>query len=188
MKNIRALIGFFTIFLYLEGGFAGAVPNVLTSQMKEMLKSNPEIPGISRVLISTLFMIVFIYVVAFFYKKISLFNSKALSIEDKSFDLNKLKIINSKSLSTNNAVHIVEVNGKYLVLGSTPNQISLLKEFDKNALVEEEVKSFDEGKEGVSQEAIEQGLKTLFPPEELEELEEIKSSDSEFEQIYKKYL
>ena len=188
MKKIQALIGFWAMFWYLEGTFASAIPNVLTNQMKEMLKSNPELPSISRVLISTLFMVVFIYVVAFFYKKISLFNSKALSIEDRSLDLNKLKIINSKSLSANSAVHIVEVNGKYLVLGSTPNQISLLKEFDKNVLIEEEVKLLDEGKEGVSQEAIEQGLKTLFPPEETEEHEEENSSDSEFEQVYKKYL
>lgn len=173
------------LFLSAIESFAVQVPSVLTEPMKQVLKQSPEIPSITNVLISTLLMVLFIYAIAFIYQKLSIFNKKKFTCsDDKVFNLNKLKIINTMSLGANKSVHIVEVNGKYLVLGSTPASITLLKEFDKNSLNNLENPELTGEPQKPTEEVIEQGLKTLYPEEEIQE----ETPDENFEEIYKKYI
>lgn len=73
-----------------------------------------------------------IYLTAFFYQKlISLgtkLNKKNLNLPD----VNKIKIESSTPLGQGRNLHIIQVNGKTLLLGETANQINLVCEFDKN--------------------------------------------------------
>ncbi len=84
-----------------------------------------------RALLSLLIVIGLIYLTAWMYKKLNIFNSSKLVKNDKSLNLNKFKVISTQSLGANKNLHVVEINGKYLVLGSTANSINLIKEFDK---------------------------------------------------------
>jgi len=89
--------------------------------------------GIIRPLISLAIVIGLIYLTAFIYKRLSRFNATKFSKENKP-DLNKFKLVSSQPLGANKTLHVVEINGKYLVLGSTANSINLIKEFDKAAV------------------------------------------------------
>ncbi|MDD3237873.1 MAG: flagellar biosynthetic protein FliO [Candidatus Gastranaerophilales bacterium] len=171
--------------------FAASTPAFLTEQMKQSMQHAPQLPNISNVLLSTLFMVVMIYVVAFMYQKISSFNSKKFTnAEDKSLNLNKMKIVSSMALGANKAVHIVEVNGKYLVLGSTASNISLLKEFDKKSLKNAEMFATSMGQTDVKPEDIEQGLNTIYPKEQEKIVVEPQKTDEDdgFNDVYKKYI
>lgn len=90
--------------------------------------------GIIRPIISLAIVIGLIYITAFVYKKLSGFNEKKFIKESGKLDLNKFKLISSQPLGANKTLHVVEINGKYLVLGSTTNSISLIKEFDKASI------------------------------------------------------
>lgn len=168
---------------------AFAVPEVLTEPMKEMLKQSPSIPSVTNVILSTLFMIVIIYAVAITYQKLNEFNNKRFSENgEKTYSLNKLKVVNCLPLGANKTLHIVEVNEKFLVLGSTQTQISLLKEFDKkdlNKIIESQ--PISSKAEKVKPEIIEEGLKTLFPKEE-EIVQKPEENSVDYEEIYKKYM
>lgn len=178
-----------TLFFTNIQALAVQVPEVLTGPMKEALKQSPELPSITNVVLSTIFMVVMIYAVAFIYQKLSHFNNKKFAGHDeKIFNLNKMKIINTLPLGANKAVHIVEVNGKYLVLGSTPTNINLLKEFDKNTLCNIEMSICDTEKEEIKPEDIEQGLKTIYPQEETPQKESEALAEMDYERIYKKYI
>ncbi len=176
---------------------AMADTEALTESMKQTLRHSASgIPSVTHVVISTLVMVVMIYVVAIIYQHLNHFNKKKFGgAEDKTFIPNRLKIVNTLVLGNNKSVYVVEVNDKYLVLGSTQSSLSLIKEFDKsqiNKLIENSSAS-TVGK--VVPEVIEQELKTLFPKQEVV-VEEIKptpevsvvKNDRNFEEIYKKYI
>ena len=90
--------------------------------------------GLLRPIISLAIVIGLIYLTAFVYRRLSKFNTSRLSDNLKKVALNKFKIISSQPLGANKMLHVVEINGKYLVLGSTANSINLIKEFDKNSI------------------------------------------------------
>lgn len=185
MKKLVSII----LGVTLLNSNAYAVTEVLTEPMKQLLKQSPSLPSISHIVISTVIMIFIIYAVAIVYQKLNLFNSKRFAgQDDKAFNLNKLKIVNCMSLGPNKAVHIVEVNDKYLVLGSTQTNINLLKEFDKNQLnkIADVFPETNESQE-IDPEVVEEELKNLFPKKE-EEVKEEETKKSDFEEIYKKYI
>ena len=194
MKKLAALI---SVIMYSSYAYAAGTDS-LTIPMKEALRhSATGIPSITHVLVSTAIMVVMIYAVAMIYQKLNAFNTKKFSnSEEKAFIPNKMKIINSLALGTNKAVYIVEVNDKYLVLGSTQSNISLIKEFDKSQINKIIESSAITNVGNVVPEIIQQELKTLFPNEskiietEVEKnttLQETKQ-DKEFEDIYRKYI
>ncbi len=92
--------------------------------------------GVLRAAISLLIVILLIYMTAWIYKKLNVFNFSKFTANDKQLDINKFKLISTQSLGANKNLHVVEINGKYLVIGSTPNSINLIKEFDKNTPLE----------------------------------------------------
>ncbi len=185
MKKLSSFI----LGIMLLSSCAYAIPEVLTEPMKEVLKQAPAMPSIANVVLSTLFMVLIIYVVAFTYQKLNSYNSKRFSDQsEKALNLNKMKITNCLSLGPNKCLYIVEVNEKFLVVGSTQTQINLLKEFDKKDL--QKIIDAHTGAthvEKIKPEVIEEGLKTLFPKEE-EIIETKKEDDVDFEEIYKKYI
>lgn len=87
--------------------------------------------GILRAILSLLIVIGLIYLTAWAYKRLNIFNTSKLVKTQQQTGMNKFKVISSQSLGANKNLHVVEINGKYLVLGSTQNNISLIKEFDK---------------------------------------------------------
>ena len=113
-----------------------AEPDFVSDMPLESLLSQGTVHegGFVRALISLLIVIALIYFTAWVYKKLNLFNNSKLVKDSSKLGMNKFKVISSQSLGANRNLHVVEINGKYLVLGSTQNNISLIKEFDKNLI------------------------------------------------------
>lgn len=163
---------------------------VLPASMKQVLKHSTDVPGLLHIVLSTMFMVIFIYVIAIIYHKLSKFNNKKFSgLDDKILNLNKLKLVNSMSIGPNKSLHVVEINNKFLVIGSSQTSINLLKEFDKNAVMfgKEEFKSSSEIEKIVEddneqQESLEQEINAL------RSVKPSSSAELDFEKIYKKYI
>lgn len=103
----------------------------------EGLKKHSE-PSIFHAVFSLIIVLGLIYLVGFIYQKLTIFNEKITNKNEKN-EINKFKIINTTSIGQGKFLHIVEINNKFLALGSTPNNINFLREFSK-----EEVENINE--------------------------------------------
>lgn len=133
MKNLGlVLLGLF--FTKMSALSAPNEPDFVSDIPLESMLSQGTIheAGIVRAMVSLGIVICMIYLTAWLYKKLSVFNNAKLVKDAQKLETNKFKVISSQSLGANKNLHVVEINGKYLVLGSTQNSISLIKEFDKN--------------------------------------------------------
>ncbi len=90
--------------------------------------------GILRSVVSLAIVIGLIYLTAWIYKNLNKFNTQKFSQNTNEAELNKFKLVSTQSLGTNKSLNVVEINNKYLVLGVTQSNISLLREFDKSEL------------------------------------------------------
>ena len=90
--------------------------------------------GILRSIVSLTVVVGMIYLTAWLYKKLNKFNNQKFTNDNQTLDVNKFKIVSSQTLGMNRGLYVVEINGKYLVLGATQSNISLLKEFDKKEI------------------------------------------------------
>ncbi len=125
---------FFTFFTSLaaiaqEGPYAG-------TELQEVLKHDTYEPNYFTMIFGLIFVIFLIYLTGFIYQKLigvgSKINKKAL----KNSSLNKVNILSSMPLGRGKNIYIVLVNGKTLMLGATENQITLLREFSEQELLE----------------------------------------------------
>ena len=89
--------------------------------------------------ISLIIVIGLIYLVFGIYAKMNKYNFQKFSKSSaKSLELSKLTLVSHLPLGQNKSVDVVEINGKFLVLGVAGDNISLIKEFEseKEALTE----------------------------------------------------
>lgn len=158
----------------------------IPDSMKQAMKGAPDTPSLFNIVASLLIVIVLIYFVGWLYTKLSHINSKSIFKPQKAAELNKPKIISGITLGQNRNLYVVELNGRYLVLGVTPNNVNLIKEFDKN-----EVKNTDEilkqtlaaePKENTENKE-ENAVDMLFKEEPQQD-----AKDTELDDICKKYL
>ena len=157
----------------------------LPESMKQAMKGTPDTPGLFNIVASLLIVIVLIYFVGWLYTKLSHINSKSIFKAQKVAELNKPKIISGITLGQNRNLYVVELNGRYLVLGVTPNNVNLIKEFDKN-----EVKNTDE----ILKQTIEADFEQNVENKEEKVVDILfkepqpSSKDTELEDICKKYI
>ena len=102
----------------------------------ENLKTHNE-PTFFGAVFSLIAVLGLIYLVSFLYQKLTVFNEKITNKEN--LEANKFKIVSTTPIGQGKFLHVVEINNKFLALGSTPNNISFLREFSK-----EEVESINE--------------------------------------------
>ena len=76
-------------------------------------------------LFGLLMVICLVYLTAYVYQK--LIGVKLPNVKDNP---NKINILSSISLGQNKNLHVVEVNDKKILIGSTQNNITYLKELD----------------------------------------------------------
>lgn len=112
-----------------EGPYAG-------TELQEVLKHDTYEPNYFTMIFGLIFVIFLIYLTGFIYQKLigvgSKINKKAL----KNSSLNKVNILSSMPLGRGKNIYMVSVNGKTLMLGATENQITLLREFSEQELLE----------------------------------------------------
>lgn len=133
---------FLTAFSYLifQGQmFANEVQTqgspYLSEELKTSLNQNVYEPNIFGVILSLLIVLGLIYLTSYFYQKLIKVNAK-LAKKDPLLDgKNEFKIISGTTLGQGKFLHVVEINEKYLVLASTASNISLLKEFSKEEII-----------------------------------------------------
>lgn len=163
-----------------------ALANVtIPDNMKQALKHSPDTPSIINIVASLVIVIILIYVVSWIYMKLSQVNTKNLFKQPKELEFNKAKIISGITLGQNRNLYVVELNNKYLVLGVTPNNINLIKEFDKDTK-QDLNKILDDTKNEIknTQNEKEPIVETLFKKEPEKNL----SDNKEIDDICKKYL
>lgn len=102
----------------------------LSEELRSTLNQNVHETNIFGVILSLIIVLGLIYATSYLYQKLIKINSKITKtdiIEGK----NEFKILSGATLGQGKFLHAVEVNDTYLILGSTANNISLLKEFSK---------------------------------------------------------
>ena len=112
-----------------EGPYAG-------TELQEVLKHDTYEPNYFTMIFVLIFVIFLIYLTDFIYQQliglVSKINKKAL----KNSSLNKVNILSSMPLGRGKNIYVISVNGKTLMLGATENQITLLREFSEQELLE----------------------------------------------------
>lgn len=112
---------------------AGAAPYI-SQEVASSLNQNAYEPNIFGVILSLVIVLALIYATSYFYQKLIKFNAK-MNKNDIGEGKNEFTVLSGTSLGQGKNLHVVEINETYLVLGSTPNNITLLKEFSKKDVV-----------------------------------------------------
>ena len=95
-------------------------------EINEVLNSNPFEPNYFIMLLGLFFVIGLVYLTGFIYQKLT-----KVKISDVEVDKYKPEIISTTSLGQNKQIHVVKVMNDYILIGSTQNNISFLKNQDR---------------------------------------------------------
>lgn len=136
-------------------------------------------------MISLSIVLLLIMIFAWLYQKLRGVNPNALlSGKFKDMDVNKFNVLASSALGQGKIIHLVEINGKQLVVGSTNNNISLLTEISPDDLDKLKAKAGSKMKPDVQVNAARP------QPVELDELEhtEPESYSARYNNVYRDYL
>jgi len=110
---------------------AVTIPDV----MKQQMTYDYGMPSLFQLVFSMIFVISLIYLTGWIYQKLNLVNKKQLSKITKDANSYRFNVLQSMSLGQQRHIYTLEINGKILLVGSTPTQINLIKEFDKTESV-----------------------------------------------------
>jgi len=95
-------------------------------EINEVLNSNPFEPNYFIMLLGLFFVIGLVYLTGFVYQKLT-----KVKISDVEVDKYKPEIISTTSLGQNKQIHVVKVMNDYILIGSTQNNISFLKNLEE---------------------------------------------------------
>ncbi len=121
---------------------ATGTSSYISEEVASSLNQHAYEPNVFGVICSLIIVLVLIYATSYFYQKLIKFNSK-INKGDIPEGKNEFRVLSGTTLGQGKCLHVVEINETYLVLGSTPTNITLLKEFSKKdvtALAPEEIK------------------------------------------------
>lgn len=158
MSKLFTLLGLFLL---------GA--NVFATSLDGALKPSYD-PGYFQVFISLVVVICLVYIAGIAYNKLNNIGVKIFKAQNKDFTKDKITIISTTPLGANRTLHVVELNGKKMLIGASTNSIHLIKDLSENQSSTDEI--FVET-QTISQEVEEK-------KEEIEENEDFG--------LYKKYL
>ncbi len=103
----------------------------LSPELKKSLSDDSHKPDFIHALFSLIVVIGLIYLTGFIYQKLVKFNSKFVKKDGNKENPLEIKIVNCIGLGQNKYLHTIEHNNKYLLIASTPQNITLLKEYPK---------------------------------------------------------
>lgn len=103
----------------------------LSPEIKKSLSSDNHKPDFIHALFSLIIVIGLIYLTGFIYQKLVKFNAKFVKKEGDKENPLEIKVVNCIGLGQNKYLHTIEHNNKYLLIASTPQNITLLKEYSK---------------------------------------------------------
>ncbi len=124
------------LFLITSGmSYAVELPSV----MKQTMAQDPiGMPGMVNLVLSMVIVIALIYATGWIYTKLNIINKDKLKkITSSQNDKERFSVLQSMPLGQQRHLYSIEMNGKILLIGSTPSHINLIREFDKNEIVKE---------------------------------------------------
>lgn len=123
----RYIFSIFSFLLLSKSAFAVDLPSV----MKQSMNYDYGMPSLFQLVFSMAFVIGLIYFTGWFYQKLNIVSKKQISKLSKNAEVSRFTVLQSMSLGQQRHIYTIEMNGKILLVGSTPSHINLIKEFDK---------------------------------------------------------
>ena len=140
------------------------------------------------------FVIALIFLTGFIYTKLNVVGS-SLAKKSRQNDLeDKVLVLSSTHLNNNQTLHVVEVNGKKMLLGATQSSVTVLKDLGdaKENNNNNEMNNFpfeqETPKPQVEVKEEKQPIDEIFDKEDIKEDLKSKVDDEEDFGLYKKYL
>lgn len=128
MDKIKFLFLSFACF-QVTPAIAVEIPQSMKSAMSSELSG---MPSLLNLVVSMVIVIGLIYVTGWIYSKLNILNrNKLKQLAKDEMDNYKFNVVQSMPLGQQRQLYSIEMNGKILLVGSTPTQINLIKEFDK---------------------------------------------------------
>lgn len=157
--------------------------NKSLDKTKEIKPVETHTDYVVRPVLSLLIVIGLIFLFAMLYNKLRGINPNSLlSGKLQGMDINKFKVLATSALGQGKLIHLVEINGKQLVVGSTNNSINLLTEISTEEMAKLQAKA-------AGREVIEDESEPDYPdePDEMEYTEP-ESYSAKYSRVYKDYL
>ena len=137
--------------IFMGTNAAFCVPESVSPELEQALKTNHSEPGIMAVLFALLIVIFLIYITGVIYSKLNIAGAKAVQQQLKDYELNKAVVISTTQLGQNKNLHVIELNNKRYLIGAGQDNITLLKELEteessveeQTSKPEEEIDNFD---------------------------------------------
>ena len=155
---------------------------VIPESMKQAMQTEYSgMPSLLNLIVSMVVVIALIYATGWIYAKLSRSDKFKIGMKSNTdFEKNRFTILSSLPLGQNKNLYTVEINNKILVLGATQQNITLLKEFNKDIETEAKEVIFEKTPEKkVIEKAPEQAKKIDF--------EDLDKNLNDISSIYKKY-
>lgn len=130
---------------------------VFAEPLKSTLRQ-PHEPGYLSVLLSLVFVICLIYATGIIYNKLNHLGLKTFKAQNKEFAKDKITILSTTPLGNNKTLHVIELDGRKMIIGASANSIHLIKDLsEKSENPAEEIKEevvFDNETDDVETENI----------------------------------
>lgn len=174
----------FMLSVFLSTAQSTFCTEVLSKEIKNALKSGIYEPNLLSVLFALAFVVCLIYATGLIYAKLNVFNSKTVKKQFKDIDDTRIIIHSTTPIGQHRTLHVIEVDGKKMLIGSAQNSIHLIKELDnKKSDIKKSVKAeFEDDFQEFDLSAEDETL------QESEFLDKIYKKPDTEDSVYKKYL
>ncbi len=131
-------------------------------------------PGYFSVFLSLVFVICLIYATGLIYSKLNHLGIKTFKSQNKEFAKDKITILSTTPLGANRTLHVIELDGRKMLIGASANSIHLIKDLS-------------EGQDSGCDLAEEMQIEDYDKAAHITDLSKDECIDEEFG-LYKKYL
>ena len=117
---------------------ASSISTVSEPAANTVVQSVGQEPNIISVVLSLLFVILLIYATGIIYAKLNKAGLSAMKHQLGDAEKNRVSVISTTPLGSNKTLHVVELDGKRMLIGASANSIDLLKDLGSYPPVETE--------------------------------------------------
>lgn len=103
----------------------------MAEPLNDSLRSTYE-PGYLSIVLSLIFVVCLIYATGIIYNKLNHFGIKALKAQNKDFCKDKITILSTTPLGQNKTLHVIELDGRKMLIGASANSIHLIKDLSND--------------------------------------------------------
>ena len=107
---------------------AAQASSVSTQDSVTATQSIGQEPNLVSLVFSLFFVILLIYATGIVYTKLNKFGIKALKNQAGDMDASRASVISTTPLGNNKTLHIIELDGKRMLIGASANSIHLIKD------------------------------------------------------------